>query len=185
MRNLLFFKTSLLILLGFPFCLLSQEDKPSNWDRKRIDARVITMDQDTFYGQVLKANESTLTMWMSQEPYDHKNSEIEIKEFASNEINQIFLKRDGKILGKVVGSTVAGGGIGGIWLAIVASPHWEGSDLAIFTAVGAFVGAAAGSLIGTIWGLSSDIYKKMKTEGDQEKYLKHLPYLKKRIVLVE
>ena len=92
MRNLLFFKTSLLILLGFPLCLLSQEDKPSNWDRKRIDARVITMDQDTFYGQVLKANESTLTMWMGQEPYDHKNSEIEIKEFTSNEINQIFLK---------------------------------------------------------------------------------------------
>ncbi|MCB0835860.1 MAG: hypothetical protein KDD99_04290 [Bacteroidetes bacterium] len=184
MKRQLILTIFLISLIGQSTTLFAQKNKPSAWDKKRIDVWVITIDLDTFQGQILNADESGLDLWMSDRPYSSDNYKVRTKEFTPEEIKEIYLRRNGQVGKKIIANSIAWGAFGGISGVVAASPSLGGMGNPTLSGIaGAILAAPLGITIGLIWGKIFKVNKNLKIEGTQANYLNKLDYISSKALL--
>ena len=188
MKRQIFLVILLSSLLIIPTTSFSQKRKLKKWNQKRIDASIVTVDEEIFQGQILEVNEQKIELWMSKDPYSSTRNDVEIKTFSPEEVKQIKLNRRGRFGKKIALLS------GTSTLFLISTTNLtsisldsQGQITARSATAGviasSILGTMVGSILGSIWGLSTRVSKNIQVEGDVQNYLKKLPKIKARSLM--
>lgn len=188
--------TLALCLLMFSVSIFAQYNSPINkgiqdgynkkfvattekkWDKKRIDAFVVTNEGNTYQGQLLHMNDNTLFLYTSDSMF-YKNPDGNlIYSFSSDEIIRIVLKRHTRI-----GEGVFAGAVAAVAAPIYATVEFIGSGeegWLVLLIPALYLGSAMmtvpiGITAGYLYGVSIDY----QTNGDSESFKTLAEELKK------